>query len=249
MKYFLLVSSFLIVSVSLHAQQIVHIENLRLGAASDTLSGSIDLNANFTQNINDIFNFNTTNNLQFVRGKNSLLLINNINLTVFNGNNIVNDGYSHLRYKRKLNDKLTWESFAQAQYNTIIKVGFRSLTGTGLRWNIYEKDSLRLYFGSLAMTEYEEETTGIINRALRLSNYLSIGTPLGKNMFLDVITYFQPDVFYIKDFRTSTEASLIIKISEKLSFKGSQSLFYDARPPEGIRNWFYIFRNGLMFEF
>lgn len=51
---------------------------------------------------------------------------------------------------------------------------FRSLTGTGLRFTLVNNDSLktRLYIGVLYMFEYEEETTGKINRDHRNSNYI-----------------------------------------------------------------------------
>jgi hypothetical protein len=234
------------------AQQIVHIENETLAATEQGFKGNIGLQANFIQNINDIFQTFNTAQLSYVKNKNSIISLTNQNLNIFNGGRIVNDGFQHFRYNRKVSNNFIIEAFTQAQFNEIIKIKFRALNGIGPRLNIIDNDSsqTRLLFGVSYMYEYEEETyINIINRAHRMNSYVSLGFNIGKYAKVDIIAYYQPDFAQWNDFRTSVEATIDFKISERLSFRLQHNLFYDSRPPMEIRKTFYNFRNGLRYQF
>lgn len=231
------------------AQTIVHIENKRFIESKEGYSGRVELSANFVQNVNDIFQ--SVNNFQsnYYKNKNNFLVSSNFNLTIFNKARVVNEGFVHLRYGRKVNKLITMETFTQAQYNEIIKIQSRYLVGLGPRFTVVNKDSVRLFLGALLMPELETETTGNVNRHLRVSHYASFGFPLADRITVDFIGYFQPDIFDVKDFRLSGQAIVEMKLTKKISFLFAHSLFHDTRPPEGIRNLFYNFRNGITYEF
>ncbi len=247
-----LITILIVMNCSSYAQQVIHIENQTLAGVGDGFAGNISIQANFIQNINDIFQTFNTMQLSYIRDKNSVISLTNQNLNVLNGNRIVNDGFQHFRYNRKITKLLTFEAFTQAQYNEIIKIKMRTLNGLGPRFNVRNRDTsdTRLLIGVLYMYEYEEETEkNIINRAHRLSNYVSFGFKIGKYATFDIIAYVQPDILYWSDFRTSIEATIDLRISERLSFRMLHNYFYDTRPPSGIRPAFYNFRNGLRYQF
>lgn len=229
------------------AQSVVHTENSRLEGVKEGITGSIDFNLNFVQNINDVFQSNLNSQFQYKKGNHSILSLGAINLTVFNGSNILNDGLKHFRYGRKINERITAEVFTQAQYNEIIKIKGRYLNGFGPRFSVLKSDSLKLFVGTLYMYEYEEETTGIINNHHRMSSYISTGWQASKAVHFDLIGYYQPDLTNFIDFRVSSEITMEIKVSRRLSYRVALAYFYDAKPPEEIRNVFYNFRNGLKF--
>jgi hypothetical protein len=243
-----LISLFSVATVGL-AQTIVHIENKRFVETKEGFSGKLELSANFVQNVNDIFQ--SVNNFQsnYYKNKNNFLVSSNFNLTIFNKARVVNEGFVHFRYGRKINKLITIETFAQAQYNEIIKIQSRYLTGLGPRFAVIKNDSVRLFLGALLMPELETETTGIVNRHLRVSHYISFGFPIADRITFDLIGYFQPDLFNVNDFRISGQAIMEMKLTKKISFLFAHSLFHDTRPPEGIRILFYNFRNGLTYEF
>jgi hypothetical protein len=220
-----------------------------MAAREDGFSGNAEFSANFVQNVNNMFQSVNNSQLQYRKGDNSWLLLNGFNYTLLNGNRIVNDAFGHLRYNRKITDVITAEAFVQGQYNEIIKIKSRYLAGTGLRFKIIEKDKIRLYFGSLYMHEKEEEHTDAINNHHRVSNYFSVGVPVTEHITVDFISYYQPDIFNMADYRLTGEAIIEMRLNKRVAFRFAHSLFYDTRPPEGIKNMFYNFRNGLKIEF
>lgn len=251
MKGIITYSVFFILSFNLFAQQIVHIENRRLAADKEGWSGDLNININFIQNQNDILIMNNNIKIQYARNLHSLISISENNFQRVNKTGFVNDGFQHFRYNYKYTDNITYEAFQQFQFNDVLKMKFRSLTGTGPRFTVFKNDSLktRLYIGVLYMYEYEEESTGKINRHHRNSNYVSFGFPIKKNITVDMISYFQPDIFNFSDFRFSAQGIFEIRLTEKLSYLLSLNYIHDAVPPEGIRNTYYNFRNGLRYRF
>ena len=249
-KFFIVTNYFLIFSSVVHTQSIVHAENKRLEGDKEGFSGNIQLGLNFVQNINDVLQSQNASQFQYVHKKHNFISVNALNLTIFNESRIINDGFQHFRYGYKFSNRLTWEAFVQAQYNEIIKIRGRYLTGTGPRFKILDtkEDSIKVYFGVMYMPEYEEETTDIINRHHRVSNMLSFGWPISDKIEIDLISYYQPDLARVSDFRVSSEFRISIQLIERLSFNYSMAWFYDSYPPEGIRNVFYNIRNTLRFD-
>lgn len=232
-----------------NSQSIVHIENNRLAGKNEDFSGSADFNLVFIQNVNDVFQSGFNSQLQYTKKKHNILSLTAQHLTIFNGSKVLNDGLQHIRYGYKFTKRITGEVFTQAQYNVIIKIKERYLNGIGPRFTLINSDSLKMFVGTLYMYEHENETTGVKNTHHRISSYLSLGWQANKNIHLDLIGYYQPDISNNKDFRVSTELSTDIKITQRLSYKISLAWFYDSQPPDGIRSIFYTFRNGLKLTF
>lgn len=240
---------FVLVTNHAFSQSVVHAESNTTGKNTEGLTGKVNLNLNFAQNINDILQSNGNIELQYRRKQHSLLSMSAINLTIFNGSRILNDGMQHVRYGYKLKPNITIEAFSQAQYNEIIKIKGRYLNGFGPKFSFLQRDSIDFHLGTLYMYEHEEETTGIVNTHHRMSTYLSSGWQANDVIHLDLILYYQPDLMRWKDFRISTEFAMETTITKRLSYRLSVAWFYDAFPPEGIRNVFYNIRNGLSFNF
>lgn len=241
---------FLTFSSSLWSQSVVHAELGRLKADEQGFSGNIEMGLNFVQNINNVFSSQNASQFQYVSKRHVFTSLNALNLTVFNETRVLNDGFQHLRYGNTITKKIRWEGFLQAQYNEIIKISGRYLAGTGPLFKIIdaEKDSVNLYYSTAYMLEYEEETTGIINRHQRWNNMLSANWPISDKVDLSLVSYYQPDLSDFKDFRVSSEILLKINIIKRLNLKYSMALFYDTKPPEDIRKTFYNIKNTLSFD-
>ena len=235
---------------SLNAQTVVNTESIRLDSLDDRISGNVELGFNLVQNINNVVQTQNSSQFQWSNGKHLVMSVNALNLTVFNDSKVLNDGFQYLRYSYTVSPLVDLETFGQAQYNTIININGRYLAGLGGRVHLLdaEDDSLKLHLSAHYMREYEEETTSIINRHHRLNTVVSFAWPIKKNLNINFIGYYQPDLSRLKDFRVSTEAGVNIKIFERFTLKYSMGWFYDQDPPEGIRNIFYTFKNTLLFK-
>lgn len=211
--------------------------------------GSLDIGLNFIRNVNDILQTNNNANLHYYYQKHHLMSLTAYNLNMVNGKRFISDGYQHFRYGYKISDVFTFEYFTQLQYNDIIKLKSRYLNAAGGRVKIIDKDSIRLFVGSLYLFEREMETTPKLNLHHRLSNYISFGTHLTNNLNFDLMIYYQPDINKINDYRFSGEGVLEMQFTRRLGFRVIGSWFYDSYPPVGVRNAFFSFRNALRYKF
>lgn len=247
----LIVSVGVLIGVECFSQQVIHIDNRRLADTTDGFRGDVSLQANLVQNLNDIFQANAGAQFHFVKNRHRIMSLSAFNFSLFNESRTTNDAYQHFRYNYKLTDRLSPEVFAQYQYNELIKIGFRTLHGAGMRFSVLKNDSTKtkLFAGLSYMYEYEEEVTDKIIRVHRANFYFSAGFPIGSIIHLDAIAYFQPNLVYFADLRTSIELIVDVHITRRLSLMLVHSLIYDGEPPEGVRNVFYNFRNGLRYRF
>jgi len=213
--------------------QIINIEDKRLGYKKDGWNGNIDFNLRYTQNTNSVWQFNNQASLLYRKDTSSHLIISNISLNRSNKSNLINAGFIHYRYGRKIPavKQLKFECFNQYQYNSVQKIKFRFLAGTGLRVKVIGNDSINLNFGWSFMYEYEEITTPEFNHALRNSNYLSFNAKIGKDWSIKTIFYYQPNVLDFDDFRMSNNTSISHSLTSKISLVGTMSFLYDSRPP------------------
>lgn len=221
--------------------QVVNIENRRMHTDSVRTAGSLSLGLSFTEN-NGKQLFVTRNALALQSKSKSLrdiwLVLANLDVSKANGAAFSNSAFLHLRYNRKMSGLLRWEAFTQAQYNRVLGIGSRWLTGTGPRLKLFSTGKSALYWGNLYMFEYEATTADlpIVSRQHRLSAYLSATFDLNPVLPGELITttYYQPRFDRIADFRLSHETSLELNITKKLRATTRLYYFYDAVPPAGI---------------
>ena len=152
--------------------QIINIEKKRINQI-DTIGwfGNVDLGFSIFQNGSTIFTFNGGSLIEYVRNKHLFLAINQFNLLKAERENFLNDGFQHLRYNYAIHPWLTYEAFGQAQYNEKVRIRFRGLLGTGMRFKPFRDKNF--FLGASYMYEYEEESkTEVIHRGHRMSTYV-----------------------------------------------------------------------------
>jgi hypothetical protein len=88
----------LVVVHSVSAQHIIHIDSRKLEARDIGWSGIAEIQANFVQNDNDIFQ--SYNNLQIAyrTERTTWLSLSHLNFTLLNGNSLIGDMYQHFRF-------------------------------------------------------------------------------------------------------------------------------------------------------
>lgn len=228
------------------AAQVVNTEGKRSFDDKDGWNGNVDLGFGLAKNIRTILQASSRVNAHYHHDRHTLLLLNDINFLKVDSNSVQNSGFQHVRYSFKVRKFLIPEAFVQAQYNQVWKLRMRVLVGAGPRFQILKNDSNRVFFGSLAMLEYERVDSALrFTRDLRSSSYLSMAFGINKHVTFESITYFQPLFARPRDFRLSSETSLRTNLSKRLSFKTSFTFNYDSRPPDARTKLFYSFQNGL----
>ncbi len=191
--------------------------------------------------------------LHYKRKSHAIIFLNELKLMKVNENDLINDGFQHLRYNYTLKDSsfITLEAFLQHQYNTIKLIERRFLAGGGMRFRLINSNRVTAYTGTMAMYEYEQrsnEQRELIEMA-RLSSYLSISWDILDNLSFKHIGYYQPSFLNIKNYRLASETGLSLKMTKLLFFKMALKLTMESHPSAGINNLFYTWENSLQFKF
>ena len=249
----ILSASFLLFIPKISIAQIVNVEDRRVRLKdSATTTGFVDLGLNIYKNDKNLTTARASSQLESARGKHLFLLLLGYNFVKGEGQNFLNDGFTHFRHNYEINHIFTWEAFTQAQYNERTKVRFRGLVGTGGRVKIKLSDVQRFYIGVACMFErnvFNDVTTE--QNDFRMSSYLSYNVKIGGNAKIVHTTYFQPVFENWNNNRVSSEVSFLMGITKKLVFKVTANISYDNDPrlPETIPDLVYSWTNGLRWDF
>lgn len=242
---------FIFISSQNLVAQLVNVEKSRKDA-KEGLQGHIDLNLSLSQNTKQIFETGTTALMQYHKARHTILLLNSLSLMRVEGDNLINNGFQHLRYNYTLgNGFTTAEIFTQHQYNSIRLLQRRFLLGGGPRFRVYESTNLGLYIAPLVMHEQEllndEENT--VTNKFKGDLYISGTYALDERVNFSHTTYYQPDFARFKEYRIASETGLELKFNSRFSFLITYNLAYDSHPPVDIPRLFYTLKNGMKYNF
>jgi hypothetical protein len=246
--------SFLIflITASLHLNaQLVNVEKSRK-EAKPGFQGHIDLNLALNQNTRQIFETGTSAHVQYHRDRHTVLILNTINFMRVEGDDLINNGFQHLRYNYTLGGGFTTaEIFTQHQYNSIRLLNRRFLLGLGPRFRIFENDDLGIYIAPLVMLEQEKLNDEDKTKTDKFKGDLYVSTTYALDERIDFshTTYYQPDFARFNEFRVASDTSLELKFNESFSFIVTYSLAFDSHPPQDIPRLFYTLRNGIKYNF
>jgi hypothetical protein len=226
--------------------QIVNIENKRIYDDTAGWSGSLDAGFSAQQNGQLFYNLNFRPRVQYKTRKHYFFVLGDLAYTGSNAQTYTNAGMMHFRYNRRIkNGPWKWELYTQIQYNELLNQRLRTLAGTGLRWKFIDTNNIRFFAGTSFFYEYEElQTDGVINEAVRWSNYLSWFISR-KGFSFTGITYYQPQVDRLNDFRFSGQYTLGVGLTKRVDVRFEFNLFYDANPPTNIRKMVFSSSAGV----
>lgn len=225
--------------------QIVNIEQARIRTDTTGWTGHTDLNFQTIKYEETLYNIGLKGSAQWKNANNLWLLLGDVSYAASTNEVFNNSGLIHLRYNRKLISKVKWEAFSQLQYNQLLALNYRLLNGTGFRFSIVNKESTRLYTGTLLMQELENIRGLYKNTSnFRLSNYVSMN--LNKKQWAYSSTvYFQPRLDFWKDYRVSGQHIVSTSLGHHLRLKFELSHFYDSSPPFNVPKSTVITNVGL----
>lgn len=235
--------------------QLVNIESRRMQTDSVRLAGNADLSFNY-QKTNDV-TLNVFKTSLSAQGKSKnlkhiLLVLGNYNLASSNNSTINNAGFGHLRYNYKFNKWFRWEAYTQLQFNELLSLRYRFLTGTGARFKLNHGETVKTYIGISSFYEHEQiqDVQQTINSDLRMSNYfvISIKFPKKRGEFTST-TYYQPLFRQFSDYRLTNQSLIQFNITKQLSFTTSVNYFFDFNPPVDVKPSTFSLNNGLRWTF
>lgn len=230
--------------------QVLNIERERIKTDTTGWSGTGKLSFNLIKNTKKFNEGGLRTHLQYKTMRSLYLALTEYELIQSEDDEFSNKGMIHLRYNYKLNSVFTAEAFTQAQFNKVLNLNFRGLTGAGMRAKILGFNNFRLYTGASYMYEYEEPVHPNPHEYNhRMSSYISFTIKPNQGFSLINTMYFQPLIGDFSDYRISLNLDMVIRISQRLSYITSLEYLSDNRPlPEMPRN-IYSFKNGLLFDF
>ena len=243
--------------------QILHADGFgRPVDSTHHFKGALDAGMSINKQSNVIVSFDAKGDLSYWHLNNVLITTNAYSLFRTGSKNLINGGFSHLRYRMHINKKFQPEFFAQYQLDNIRGMKERLLSGTNLRYRIVENKNAAVYAALGAMYEFEKwdysgirpdavpKPDTIRNRFIKLNSYVSYRQKFNEQVNMNLIFYFQsrPDSYFIVP-RVSAEAHLNFKISKHFALAMHANLFYDAAPPVPIYNLYYTFVNRFVFTF
>jgi hypothetical protein len=201
----------------------------------------------------------TKGDLLFVSKRHAYILINSIEYVSSTNSLPFSTGFSHLRINFRREHALSFETFAQVQYDEVRRMRFRLLGGGGIRYTFIDKDGFDAHAGTGLMYEYEkwseteEPNSPHIYKAIpKSSNYLGIEFMLAKHVKLDLwglyqVGYDWEDQLYRN--RYAAEVSFNFIIGKRLTWTNRFIYHYDAQPIIPINPSYYQIMNGVRISF
>lgn len=235
--------------------QVVNVERHRVTADTvNVLNGGLGVGLNSSQNKSRVTRINTYADLTYVARRHDYILLGRNNFLRVEGDNVLNDGFIHLRSVLFRDNAYAPEIFLQAQYNLDWGLQRRFLAGAAVRIRFTYTENFRAHASTGLMYENEiwedsnDEFREVFGQ-LKSTTSVNISGKLAHNLDLAAISYYQarPDRFLNPRF--TSDWQLRFHISEHLRFAFQFLSTYDPDPPIGSKEFIYNISNLLEVRF
>ena len=216
---------------------------------TDGFSGSFDLGLNYTQNIDNILQFNNVFLSNYKHKKSAVSLNNNISFISQTGKEeMLNKGVQDLKYSFNTNE-LGADLTLQHLYDISRSIKRRWTTGIGISYAIVKSDIEKARFGISTLREIETSLEGNQEINTRMSGSIDFTIKLLDNVELISKNHYQPNIENIGDFRWKTNFSLRIALNSHFLFSLNNTFNYDSFPKLYIPEMDYQLINSLSYTF
>ncbi|MEN7546810.1 DUF481 domain-containing protein [Rapidithrix thailandica] len=251
-KAFLLISLHF-VCIALQAQ-ILNIEKSRLDNDTTGWLGSFEVQIDLVKQEQHTLDLGSNLHALRLTPKNAYMVIADIEIVRSEKEDLISNGYLHMRMTMNFKRKLSEELFGQIQYNDVLGMQHRYLGGAGARLTLLDRKKIAMAFSAGVMYEVEnwkseEEISEINNTLWKSTSYLSLRWKVSENVDFNMINYYQARFTDFFAPRVSSDINLRFKINKRFSFGSKFSVIYDAAPVVPISNLIYSLKNGLSYNF
>ncbi len=215
----------------------------------DKFSGNFDLGLNYTQNIDDILQFNNLFFANYKHKKSALSLNNNISFISQKGKNeMLNKGVQDLKYSFNTNE-LGADFTLQHLYDKSRYIQRRWTTGIGIFYAVIKSDVEKSRYGVSFLRERETQIKGEEEMNTRMSGNIDFTIQVLDNVEMTSKNYYQPNIKNIGDFRWKTNFSIKITINSHFLFSLNNTFNYDSFPKLNIPEMDYQLINRISYTF
>ena len=238
------------------AHAIVSIGQAMIGPVKDGLHTNLELASN------GVSGTTTSNNTlgglfsEWKHGKYTDFLLLQYAYGQSNGQINNNRAFAHIRHREQLSDRWGIEGFAQVMRDPVTRMVARNLLGGGVRWKLLEQtDKAAAYLGFGAFYEHEQlspkagTTDQLDTRTWRNNTYLVLKRQLNEHLSVYSVTYYQPALNDMANYRVLENAAGSVKLYKNLNLKLSASVYYDSRPPQGVKRTYVLYSTGITVDF
>lgn len=220
----------------------VNTEEIRHNS-STPVSGLLRITFNMNGGNSDILVLGMNSNLQIKSNRHLYIIAADVDYITEE----FGKSFGHLRYNFEIHPQRSYfEGFSQYQYDKSTRLEHRVLFGSGIRYHIVS----RVFTGVGLMQEHEklisaENPTTVY----RLTSYLTLSKTIGESVSLTGISYYQPAIQEMSDYRFLVEASAGFSLFDQFKFELNISCRYDNQPQNDLKPFDYHIKNGLTYYF
>lgn len=233
----------------------INTEKFRMDSDSVGLTGIVDIDITAITGNTDLQFINLGGRLNYNWGESYTFFVADGGFGWDDGERIFDQALLHVRHVHSISELIQVEAFAQIDFNKSRLLTERELLGGGLRLRVMKSENIKLrvaasYFYEVERYDVPENSVHGKNLfANRISTYFTFEYEIKDDIKLISITYYQPQIGKLDDFRILSDNSLIIKLSSFVDLKTSFNLRYDAKPPETIKGTDTFTKFGFTFKF
>jgi len=202
---------------------------------------------------------NSKADVLYVSKQHAYILVNAIEYQSASNSAPFSTGYTHFRINFRRQHKISYETYAQIQYDEIRRMRLRTLVGGGIRFTAIDEEGFDIHLGSGVMYEVErwrrtenDPTSDFYKEMPKLSNYVGVEFTLSPHVKLNLWGLYQTGYDTqdaIARNRYAAEASLNFIVNKRITWMNRFAYFYDAQPVIEINPAFYQIMNGLRITF
>jgi len=202
---------------------------------------------------------NSKADLLYVSKRHAYIVINSIDYQSSTNSTPFSTGFTHFRINFRRQHKLSYETYAQIQYDEVRRMRLRTLAGGGLRFTAIDKEGIDIHLGTGLMYEVERwrETendpgSDFYKEIPKFSNYMGVEFTLSKHVKFNLWGLYQTGYDTqdnLRRNRYAAEASVNFIVSKRVTWINRFAYFYDAQPVIPINPAFYQLMNGLRITF
>ncbi len=251
----ILLFSFVLSTSKSALSQVVNVERHRITADTvNILTGGFGVGLNVSQNKSQIVRINNSADLTYISRYHDYILLGRNNFLRVEGDNVLNDGFIHLRSVLFRDNTYAPELFLQAQYNLDWGLKRRALAGAAIRIRFRQTETFSAFASTGLMYENEiwEDSDGIQREVfglLKSTTSINIRGNVTNNLQLAAISYYQARPDRILKPRFTSDWQLRFRISENLRFVFQFVSTYDSEPRLGSTDFIYNINNLLEVRF
>ena len=202
-------------------------------------------------------------NFQLQHYKELLILAASYRFTYDGGQDFLNSGYIHLRWRHDYKNAWQPESFVQYQWDNSRGMLRRFIAGENARYSFWHKNNWELSLASGIM--YETETWNYIavdsalkppvennqtTSLLKSNNYIKLEGKVSANSNLSFIVFYQaPFNNFFTHYRIANSIKFSVGFSKHFDFAIAFASLYDSKPVVPIGKFYYNFSNGIAYKF